>query len=300
LPLEGAAWTVDRSRQAPKAGCLSRNAKSPCPQARRLELIGRSFVLSRPRTSRRCAMLPSPTLLDLETATWLLRDFIHGYEGDGMIPCIVIPSERASVFRQAKENTARTGLSAIAMARQAALLLLTVHGFDIPDYPVTHDFYRQALELDLRGKREYTDAILAAMGGIRRMQLSHYKALLRRSDEAMELADRHNLDERKLRPIISLSPELHVEIVRQIVDFNLTSRQVEELCLGDSGEDVDTDDEIPASARKVARVAQATATTSPQDIARALIQQEGDMGLARARLQAMRRLLADAELYLTE
>ncbi|MBZ0278532.1 MAG: ParB N-terminal domain-containing protein [Anaerolineae bacterium] len=62
-------------------------------------------------------------------ATWLQRDFVPGYTGDGMIPCIIIPAERSSVFRQAKENTARSGLSAIAMARQAALLLLTVHGY---------------------------------------------------------------------------------------------------------------------------------------------------------------------------
>jgi hypothetical protein len=86
-------------------------------------------------------------------ANWLLRDFIPGYDGDGMIPCIVVPAERSSVFRQAKENTARAGLSAVAMARQAALLL-TIHSYEIPDGPVSNDFYRQALELDLRGKRE--------------------------------------------------------------------------------------------------------------------------------------------------
>src|SRR5436190_1416796 len=34
-------------------------------------------------------------------ATWLLRDFLPGYEGDGTIPCILIPSGKASVFRQA-------------------------------------------------------------------------------------------------------------------------------------------------------------------------------------------------------
>ena len=43
-------------------------------------------------------------------ATWLLRDFIPEYTGDGMIPCIIIPEQRSSVFRQAKENTARSGL----------------------------------------------------------------------------------------------------------------------------------------------------------------------------------------------
>ncbi len=85
-------------------------------------------------------------------ASWLLRDFIPGYDGDGTVPCILIPSGKASVFRQAKENTARSGLSAIAMARQAALLILTVHGIEKPEGPVTHDFYRQALQLDLRDK----------------------------------------------------------------------------------------------------------------------------------------------------
>jgi len=63
-------------------------------------------------------------------ATWLLRDFIPDSNSNGTIPCIVIPNERASVFRQAKENTSRSGLTAIAMARQAALLLLSVHGYD--------------------------------------------------------------------------------------------------------------------------------------------------------------------------
>ena len=117
-------------------------------------------------------------------ATWLLRDFMPNYTGDGMIPCIIIPANHSSIFRQAKENTARSGLTAVALARQAALLLLTVHGYEIPAYAVGNDFYRQALDLDLRSKREYTDAILSAMGGIKRGQFSHLKILLRLSDEA--------------------------------------------------------------------------------------------------------------------
>ena len=124
-------------------------------------------------------------------ATWILRDFIPSYEHDGMIDCIVVPSEKSSIFRQAKENTARKGLSAIAMARQAALLLLTVHGYEIPITAVDNDFYRQALELDLRGKREYTEAILNAMGGISKQRLRHYKALLQLSDEAIEPGKRY-------------------------------------------------------------------------------------------------------------
>ena len=171
-------------------------------------------------------------------ATWILRDFLPGYEGDGTIPCIVIPSGRASVFRQAKENTARAGLSAIAMARQAALLLLTVHGIERPEGAVSNDFYRQALDIDLRDKREFTSAILSAMGGISRMHFSRYKALLRLSDEALELADRHNLDEGQLRYVLTIPEDSHTEMVRQIIDFGLTGQQVKQLC---EGSKTDTD-----------------------------------------------------------
>ena len=234
-------------------------------------------------------------------ATWLLRDFIPGYDGDGMIPCIIIPAERSSVFRQAKENTARSGLSAIAMARQAALLLLTVHGYQIPDAAVPNDFYRQALELDLRGKREYTEAVLSAMGGIKKTHFSAIKSLLRLSDEAMELADRHNIEEFKLRHVVAVSFEYHAEIVRQIVDFNLTSKQVKELCQGDGLEDGDNEplEKLPPAAVKMAKVTHSVTTTSPQDFVLALIQQEGYPAIALARLQAMRKLVLEAERLLS-
>ena len=70
--------------------------------------------------------------------------------------------------------------------------------------PVNNDFYRQALELDLRSKREYTEAILSAMGGIEKAQFSRIKSLLRLSDEALELADRHDIEEKKLRYVVAL------------------------------------------------------------------------------------------------
>jgi hypothetical protein len=233
-------------------------------------------------------------------ATWLLRDFMPHYTGDGMIPCLIIPAEKASVFRQAKENTARSGLSSIAMARQAALLLLAVQGYDMPSTAVTNDFYRQALEIDLRGKREYAEAILSAMGGIKKSYFGSIKALLRLSDEAMEIADRHGIEEFKLRYVAAIPVEYHAEIVRQIVDFNLTSKQVKELCEGDISVTDDTDalEKLPAQAVKMAKVAQSTNLTTPQDLARALIQQVGDAAIARARLQALQRLLSEADLYL--
>jgi hypothetical protein len=234
-------------------------------------------------------------------ATWLLRDFIPNYTGDGMIPCIIIPANRSSVFRQAKENTARSGLTAVALARQAALLLLTVHGYEIPAYAVGNDFYRHALELDLRAKREYTDLILSAMGGMKRGQFSHFKNLLRLSDEALELADRYNIEEGKLRHLLNVAAEYHTEIVRQIIDFNLSAKQVKELCDGDGLHDTkDAADDVSPSAIKMAKVTQSISATTPQELARALMRQEGDASVARARLQAMRKLITDTERYLVD
>lgn len=162
-------------------------------------------------------------------ATCLLRDFIPGYESDGTIPCIVVPAERASVFRQARENTARTGLSAVAMARQAALLLLYVHDYEIPNSVVTYDFYRQALELDLRKKREHMGDVLSAMGGIDKARFSQYKALLQLSDDALELADRHNIDEFRLRWLLKLPKEDQLHMVEQIITRHLTGRQIQDI-----------------------------------------------------------------------
>lgn len=239
-------------------------------------------------------------------ATWLLRDFIPGYTGDGMIPCIVIPAESYSPFRQAKENTARTGLSAIAMARQAALLLLTVHDYELPATSVGNDFYRQALDLHLRGKPEYAAEVLTAMGGISKMHFSRYKALLNLSDEAMELADRYNLEERRLRYVIGLDSQYHAELVRQIIDLNLTSKQVKEICDTDKGatdpeEDVDeVREKLPRAALQIARLARNSTNTSSRDIARALLEQEKSAHLARAHIQTLRKLLDETERFLLD
>src|SRR5262249_39737899 len=221
-----------------------------------------------------------------------------GYEGDGTIPCILIPSGKASVFRQAKENTARSGLSAIAMARQAALLILAVHNIEKPSGPVTHDFYRQALQLDLRDKRDFTESILAAMGGIAKSRLSQIKALLQLSDESLELADRYDLDERRLRPVLSIKAEDQVEMVRQIIQFNLSSKQVQEMCeQGDTDQNND-DDPIPRSTLQLVKLARTVDPASGQAFAHVLLTQEKDVHVARARLEKLKQFILEAEQYL--
>lgn len=235
-------------------------------------------------------------------ATWLLRDFIPGYSGDGMIPCIIIPIESYSPFRQAKENTARTGLSAVAMARQAALLLLAVHGYPLPVMAVDNDFYRQALDLHLRGKPEYAAEVLSAMGGISKMHFSRYKALLNLSDEAMELADRHHLDEFRLRPVLKLPTQHHAEMVQQIVDLGLTGRQIREICeqgfVENTQENAETD--LPRQALRLAKFLKSFDHDKPDDLVYVLMNEERDVQLARARIQRMLRYLEQADRALSQ
>jgi hypothetical protein len=183
------------------------------------------------------------------------------------------------------------------LARQAALLLFAVHGYDIPDGPVSLDFYRLALDLDLRGKREFTADILAAMGGMSRQQFSRYKLLLRLSDEALEWADQHQLDEGLLRPVIGLPVEQHADVVQQIIQQRLTVRQVMALCHGDELETGEADP-IPKHIRQLLKVLRSTQNTAPEQLAQFLLEQEQNAHLARARLHAFRHLLDEADRYL--
>ncbi len=186
------------------------------------------------------------------------------------------------------------------MARQAALLVLTVHGMERPDGPVSNDFYRQALDYNLRDTREFTSDILAAMGGISRSYFSRLKALINLSDEALELADRHSLDEGQLRFVLTLAPADQVEMVRQIIDFGLTSRQVKALCEHhEADEEGDAPGQpIPRPALQLARFIKRSEEASGQVVAQALLTQEKNPEIARLKVQSLRRLLDEIEEYL--
>lgn len=218
-------------------------------------------------------------------SAWLLRDFFNEHDSDGMIDCIVIPAEKSSVFRQAKENTARKGLTAIAMARQAALLLLTVHGYEIPLHAVHNDFYRQALEL--RIPRGQAEAIYSAMGSITKQRFNQHKDLLRLSDEALELADRHNLDEYTLRPVLQLSKDTHAEMVQHIIQFNLSGRQVRDIIERSDEDGTNTDDEVFTAPhiKKFITSMQKMIDTSETDFVRGLLIQEHTTKVAKARIE---------------
>jgi hypothetical protein len=231
-------------------------------------------------------------------ATWLLRDFFSGYEGDGMLPCLIIPSEKASVFRQARENSARTGLTAIAIARQAALLLLAINGYEIPDQAVTNDFYRQALEL--RIPRNTSTNVGAAMGGMDRRRFSQYKNLLALTDEALELADRYAIDEGTLRHVIHLSPQDQIEMLQQVIRLNLNSKQVEAIIEQGFHETEETPEETsPSYLTKFAKIIVKDGDKfDPESLWNAIYREKGDPHMTQAYLKRLAQLaLAAANRY---
>src|SRR5690606_17539518 len=155
--------------------------------------------------------------------------WLNTWLGDGFdqIQCIVVP--QASPWRQAAENTSREGLSAMAMARQLATLLLDLYDIHPPqDGPVPNDWYRQAL--NYRVPRGEGEALRAARGGIGRAQFSRIQALLRLPDAVWELADRYRLEERRLRPVLRLQDEaVQLQVVRLMVERGLSADKVEKL-----------------------------------------------------------------------
>lgn len=220
-------------------------------------------------------------------ASWILRDFIEG-DHDGMIDCIIVPGDRSSIFRQAKENTARSGLSAIAMARQAALLLLTANEFEIPTHAVDNDFYRQALEL--RIPRGMGQEIYAAMG-VKKHQFNHYVRLLSLADEAMELADRHSLAEFVLRYVLQLNPVDQTEMVHQIIEFNLSGRQVQQIC--EQGLHVeDAEKELPSiQSRNFIKFVNTASEKKLDEYIEILLDEEDNAHIAIAKLKTTRGLI---------
>jgi hypothetical protein len=155
---------------------------------------------------------------------WLNMWLSNGFD---QIQCIVVGD--ATPWRQAAENTSRESLSAIALARQLARLLLDLHGVR-PDYsrPITNAWYRQAL--DYRVPRGEGASLRAALGGIERSQFSRIQALLRLPDAVWELSDRHRLEEKRLRYVLKVEDEgLQLGLAQLIVEQDLSAERIQGL-----------------------------------------------------------------------
>jgi hypothetical protein len=187
---------------------------------------------------------------------WLSNDY-------DQIQCIIVTDP--SPWRQAAENTSRESLSAMAMARQVARLVLFMHGL-VPlssTHSAPNDWYREALKLRvMRGEGEH---LRAALGGMQRAQFSRFMALLRLPDEAWELADRYRLEEKRLRYVLKVPDKtMQVELVRAIIEKDLSAERVQQLVESDNLEAfLGGGDARPKSAPSAGDVSEKVATRFP-------------------------------------
>jgi len=120
------------------------------------------------------------------------------------------------------------------------------------------------------------------------MHFSRFKALLRLSDEAMELADRHSLEEGVLRYILRLNTEAQSEMVQQTIQFSLSVKQVMEICeQGRDDGDAEPVDKPTAPDMRLLKVMRSIEKQTPSVVAQTLVREEKSVHLARARVQNM-------------
>lgn len=124
-----------------------------------------------------------------------------------------IPSRivrEVDVWRQASENNARDNLNAISKARQLAVLLMDLHGWDkfapYPEFENEQDFYAQVADGEQwRIPRGNGEKLLNAMGLSNPSQLRQYRRLLRLSPDEWRKGDDENMTEGELRKLLNKS-----------------------------------------------------------------------------------------------
>ena len=118
-----------------------------------------------------------------------------------------IPARRVAelnLWRQASENTARDNLNAIARARQIALLLMDMHGWDnfapLQTFDNEQDFYAQVADSSKwRVPYGRAEQLCAACGFENASRIRQYRALLRLTREQWIKADDGDIAEFELR-----------------------------------------------------------------------------------------------------
>jgi hypothetical protein len=135
-----------------------------------------------------------------------------------------IPARRMSelsLWRQATENNARDSLNAISHARQVAILLMDLHGWDnfqfMEHFEHEQDFYAQVVDADQwRIPYGKSEQLCSACGFENPSRIRQYRALLRLTHDQWTSADDNNTAERELRKWIKTESvtavtDLHVD-----------------------------------------------------------------------------------------
>lgn len=149
---------------------------------------------------------------------WLAYHMLYWKFGDGdkrpdgslvnwsRIPARIV--NKVDVWRQASENNARDNLNAISRARQLAVLLMDLHGWQnfsaYSQWENEQAFYAQVADgARWRIPRGQGERLLNAMGMTDASQLRQYRALLRLPEELWRKGDDENLSEGELRKLKS-------------------------------------------------------------------------------------------------
>ena len=183
-----------------------------------MKLIDLAASIRRDGLSNPISLVHHGDRYEIETGErrWLAYQILYWKFGDGdqrpdgsIVNWSRIPSRivnRVDVWRQASENNARDNLNAISRARQLALLLMDLHGWQnfaaLPDCDSEQAFYAQVADGSVwRVPRGQGERLLNAMGLSNASQLRQYRALLRLPADLWRRGDDEDLSEGELRKI---------------------------------------------------------------------------------------------------
>ena len=144
-------------------------------------------------------------LIETGERRWVAYHLLNAYIGGDAYRAI--PARRVAeinLWRQASENTARDNLNAIARARQIALLLMDLHGWEnfkpVQVFDNEQDFYAQVADSKVwRIPYGRAEQLCAACGFESASRIRQYRALLRLTPEQWIAADDRDIAEFELR-----------------------------------------------------------------------------------------------------
>lgn len=226
----------------------------------------------------------------------LLEHFMPNTKGRMRIPCRIMNDSQLADYDQSVENTARSHLNAIALARQIALLLYAANDIPVPDDIHTEAFYQQAFRLDLRNQRATSRSkkIYSSIG-LSKERFSQIKSLLQLPVHVMEFSDDHELPEYALRELVNLSLEEQNTIIKDADNGNWSSRKIVAEILGYRRGASSEGDSNKAFAAKIRKLYDYKA----KDVAAFLLKGEGSSKSAISRLDSLRKFLDEVEDYLS-
>lgn len=147
-------------------------------------------------------------LIETGERRWLAYQLLKVYFSDAddqdwsKIPARVMPER--DVWRQATENSVRQDLNAVSRARQLALLIMDIFGWEnflpLEDFEHEQEFYAQVSDgNEWRIPKDKTEQLLKAMALNNQTQLRQYRAVLRIDPRLWRKADDEDWTENRIR-----------------------------------------------------------------------------------------------------